>query len=73
MASFLNHFFGHFLVAGGVAMGDKPFWKDLLQRGGTTPSAHPRQWHDEAEFARFISGQLGEDRHFILVSLAGRS
>ena len=61
----------YFLVAGGFAMGDKPFWQDLLQRGVTIPSAHPRQWHDEAEFAHFISGQSGEDRHFILVSLEG--
>ena len=60
----------YFLVAGGFVMGDKSLWKDLLQRGVTIPSAYPRQWHDEAEFARFINRQQGDDRHFILVPLA---
>ncbi len=58
-----------FLVAGGFAMGDRPFWQDLLRRGVSTPSGYPRLWHDEAEFARFIGTQRGEDRHFILVPL----
>jgi len=58
-----------FLVAGGFAMGDRPFWQDLLRRGVSTPSGYPRLWHDEAEFARFIGTQQGEDRHFILVPL----
>ena len=58
-----------FLVAGGFARGDGPFWKDLLRQGVSTPSSYPRLWHDEAEFARFIATQQGDDRHFILVPL----
>lgn len=60
----------YFLVAGGFAMGDKIFWRDLLRRGVTIPSAYPRRWHDEAAFTRFLSRQRGDDRHFILVALA---
>ena len=62
----------YFLVAAGFAVDNEPFWQDLLRRGVTTPSAHPRRWHDEAEFMRFVSWQRGAERHFILVSLAGR-
>lgn len=60
----------YFLVAGGFAMGNEPFWQDLLRRGVSIPSAYPRKWHDGTEFTRFLSRQLGDDRHFILVSLA---
>ena len=56
----------YFLVAAGfVVKGNEPFW-----RGVTIPSAYPRQWHDEAEFMRFVAKQPRKDRHFILVSLA---
>ena len=61
----------YFLVAGGFAMQDKEFWRKLLRRGVTIPSAHPRWWHDEVEFARFMARQQGKDRDFILVPLAG--
>ena len=62
----------YFLVAAGfVVKENKPFWQDLLRRGVTIPSAHPRRWHDEVEFTRFVSRQPRKDRHFILVSLAG--
>ena len=60
----------YFLAAAGFVVDNEPFWQDLLRRGVTIPSAHPRQWHDEAEFMRFVSRQPGADRHFILVSLA---
>lgn len=62
----------YFLVAAGFVVENESFWQDLLRRGVTIPSAHPRRWHDEAEFMRFVSRQPREDRHFILVSLAGR-
>ena len=60
----------YFLAAAGFAVDNEPFWQDLLRRGVTIPSAHPRQWHNKAEFMHFVSRQLGADRHFILVSLA---
>ena len=62
----------YFLVAAGFVVKNEPFWQDLLRRGVTIPSAHPRQWYDKAEFMRFVSRQPRKDRHFILVSLAGR-
>ena len=61
----------YFLVAVGFVVKNESFWQDLLRRGVTIPSAHPRQWHDEAEFMRFVARQPRQDRHFILVSLAG--
>ena len=62
----------YFLVAAGFVVENEPFWQDLLRRGVTIPSAHPRQWYDRVEFMRFVSRQPREDRNFILVSLADR-
>ncbi len=60
-----------FLVAGAFAMGQPTFWRDLLQRGVSTPSAYPRLWTDQRDFRRYLNEQKTEDRHFVLVPLSG--
>ena len=59
----------YFLVAGRFAMDNKILWPELLRRGVTTPTGYPRLWHEAAEFLRFISASVGDDRHFVLVPL----
>ena len=59
----------YFLVAGRFAMDNKTLWPELLRRGVTTPTGYPHMWHETAEFLRFISKSVGDDRHFVLVPL----
>ena len=59
-----------FLVAGVFAMGNPVFWRDILERGVSTPSAYPRLWTDERLFRQYLSRQQTRDKHFVLVPLS---
>jgi 4-amino-4-deoxy-L-arabinose transferase-like glycosyltransferase len=61
-----------FLTATAFATGNPVFWRDLLQRGVSTPSAYPRLWTDERAFRKYLSRQKTKDRHFVLVALNRR-
>lgn len=59
-----------FFVAGAFAMGNPVFWRGLLERGVSTPSAYPRLWTDERAFRQYLREQQTKDKHFVLVPLS---
>lgn len=62
-----------FVTAMGYARSDTSFWRELLARGITSPSAYPRVWTDDRRFRRAATAQRGLDRHIVLVDLQRRT
>ncbi len=58
-----------FVTAIGFAMSDASFWRELLARGVTFPSAYPRQWTDDRRFRQAVAAHRGLDRNIVLVDL----
>lgn len=59
----------YFLVAGGFVRDQPGFWRELVRRGVTFPSAYPRFWTDERQFDQVRRAHGGLDRHFVLTRL----